>query len=256
MKNNRSDLYRGMSFYKGTIGGFLNEVFGAIGESFDSPKVVVTPNPEMIVEMDSNNDFAMVLRSADYRLVDGYGLWFGLRYLWGEKNLDRICGSDLLQEVLDRNKVGGFKIFLLGARPGVALKIAEMYPDANIVGVDSPKFSLKESEMELVIQKIVNSEADMVFVAFGAPKQEMWMWKAKDRLSRVKFIFGVGGAFDFIAGEVSRAPMVLRKYVGFEWLYRLINEPFKRWRRIYRALVVFAILFMRDLYERYKKTNP
>lgn len=253
MKNKEKILYRGMDFYKGTIGGFLNEVFGVVDDSFDAPKVVVTPNPEMVVEMESNNDFAMVLRSADYRLVDGYGLWFGLRYLWGEKNLHRICGSDLLQEILDRNKVGGFKIFLLGAKPGVALKISEMYPDANIVGVDAPKFSVKESEMELVIQKIVNSEADMVFVAFGAPKQEMWMWKAKDRLSSVKFIFGVGGAFDFIAGEVSRAPVIVRKYVGLEWLYRLLKEPIKRWRRIYRAVVVFPILFVRDLYRRYKK---
>lgn len=247
---NRENLYRGMTFYKGNMNTFMSEVYDVASKNYDLPKLVVTPNPEMIVEMEKNVDFSEVLQSVDYRLVDGFGLWFFLKYFWRVKFLNRICGSDLLEEILNKNGENGLRIYLLGAQEGVASKIAEKYPKSNIVGFDAPVYSLNEAENEVVCQKIVNSEADLLFVAFGAPKQEMWMWKNREKLNGVKFVFGVGGAFDFIAGEVSRAPIVMRKYVGLEWLYRLIKNPLVRSKRIWNAVFVFPYLFAKDFWNR------
>jgi N-acetylglucosaminyldiphosphoundecaprenol N-acetyl-beta-D-mannosaminyltransferase len=257
MKNKMIDtknLYRGLSFYKGTIDNFVADVFRYSKADLDLPNLVVTPNPEMIVEMSRNAKFEDVLKSADYKLVDGFGLWFALKYLWGEKHLYRICGSDLLEVMLNTNAKmedsQKLNIYLLGAMPGVAATIAKMYPKANIVGVDAPDFSLDEADGEIVCQKIVNAETELLFVAFGAPKQELWMSKFKSKLTGVKFVLGVGGAFDYVSEEVSRAPVIMRKFVGFEWLYRLCREPLKRWKRIYRALIVFPFVFMKDFLNR------
>lgn len=244
-------LYRGMSFYKGTLDNFLSDLYSYINTSFDSPNIVVTPNPEMIVEMNKNERFSKIMQYVKYRLVDGFGLWFFLKYLWREKFVHRICGSDLLSEILKRNGNDDFKIYLLGASEGVAAKIAEMYPNSNVVGFDAPVYTEDEALNDVICQKVVNSEADLLFVAFGAPKQEYWMWENKDKLDCVKFMFGVGGAFDYVAGEVSRAPAVMRKYVGLEWLFRLIKNPLLRGKRIWNAVVVFPFIFMNDLYKKY-----
>lgn len=244
----KKNLYRGMDFYKGSMKNFISEVYDLSSSKYKYPKLVVTPNPEMVVEMNKNSEFANVLQSVDYRLADGFGLWFLLKYFWGCKFLYRICGSDLMQEILNKNTQDDLKIYLLGAKEGVAASIAEMYPSSNIVGFDSPIYSEDESENEIICQKIVNSEADLLFVAFGAPKQELWMWKNKEKLEGVKFVFGVGGAFDFIAGEVSRAPAIMRKYVGLEWLYRLIKNPLQRSKRIWNAVFVFPCIFMKDFF--------
>ncbi len=247
----KKHLYRGLSFYKGSLENFLVDMFGLCSEDFDQPNIVVTPNPEMIVEMEKNEEFGSVLRRANYRLVDGFGLWFFLKYFWGEKNLYRICGSDLFRRVLEENgkKEQKYKIFLLGAMPGVAEAVRSKYPNSNIVGVANPKFSLEEDEGEVICQKIVNADTDLLFLAFGAPNQEIWMDRFRGRLKSVKFVFGVGGAFDYEAGVVERAPGFLRRKIGFEWLFRLLKEPMKRWKRILKALVVFPVLFMRDWFK-------
>lgn len=255
MKNSLIDqksLYRGLSFYKGSIESFVKDVYSI--KTKELPRLVVTPNPEMIVEMSKNKEFEDVLQKADYRLVDGFGLWFSLKYLWGEKFLYRICGSDLLELLLKENaKISSkdkLNIYLLGAVEGVASKVREMYPNSKIVGVDAPEYSLDPNVCEIWCQKIVNAETDLLFVAFGAPMQELWMEKFQSKLNGVRFVFGVGGAFDYVAGEVSRAPAFMRKYIGLEWLYRLMRQPLKRWKRIYTAVVLFPILFLKDLWER------
>lgn len=236
--------YKGMNFYCGDMVSFVNYIF-AYEE--DDLKLVVTPNPEMMVEARTNPDFATVLRAVDVRLIDGYGLWLVLKYVYGFKNVSRLTGSDLMKAVLIRNAKESQKkkIFLLGAGEGVALKVAELYPDSEIVGCEAPKFSLDEMEAEVLCQKIVNSGADILFVAFGAPKQEMWMWKFREKLEGLSFVFGVGGAFDFLAGEVDRAPEWMRKY-GLEWLYRLKKQPLKRAKRIWTAVFIFPYGVMRD----------
>lgn len=249
-----SKKYLGLDFFEGGLDDFLDFVFSSKNTDkplSEAPKLVVTPNPEMIVEMKKNADFALVLRGADYRLVDGVGLLYAMK-IWGFKQLQRITGTDFFIEFLKRNtKEKAFNVFLLGAGDGVADKVRSLYKKANIVGTYAPEYSLNEMEGELVCQKIINSKADIVFVAFGAPKQEIWMWKFKNNLRGVKFVIGVGGAFDYVAEEVERAPEWMRKY-GLEWLYRLRKQPMKRLFRIYKAVFVFPYVFGKDYLNRNK----
>ena len=103
-------------------------------------------------------------------------------------------------------------------------------------------------------QLINKSGAELLFVAFGAPKQELWLARNTANLSRIKIAMGVGGAFDFIAGEKYRAPIWLRK-IGMEWFFRLIQEP-KRWKRIYNAVIKFpVVLLTKWLSEKAKHEN-
>ena len=116
--------------------------------------------------------------------------------------------------------------------------VTAKYPGINVAGAYSPPFrKLTDQEDQKVIDMINNSGADMLWVALGAPKQEIWMSEHKDKIAAV--MFGVGAAFDFHAGTTKRAPYMIRK-MGFEWLYRLFQDP----KRLIRRYVVTNIKFM------------
>ncbi|MBU1992726.1 WecB/TagA/CpsF family glycosyltransferase, partial [Patescibacteria group bacterium] len=129
----------------------------------------------------------------------------------------------------------GKRIFLLGAAKGVAEEVKEKFKKAKIVGTyegsPAPKQEKKIREL------IVNSGTEVLFVAYGAPAQEMWISRNLKFLKTVRLAVGVGGAFDFLSGKVKRAPGWMRK-IGLEWLYRLIKEP-RRIRRIINAVIKF-----------------
>lgn len=135
------------------------------------------------------------------------------------------------------------RIFFLGAQPGVAEKTAQTLQknmglqSSQIAGTASGSpHSNDEEEMRKLIN---NAKPDILFVAFGAPKQELWLERNLPYLQTVKVAIGVGGAFDFIAGIRKRAPHWMQK-LGIEWLYRVIQQP-SRIRRIYNATVKFPI---------------
>jgi len=206
----------------------------------NSKKYITTPNPEIVLEAIKNPIFLEVLNDSALNVPDGTGILLANRYLSKHKVLkERVTGIDLMLEICKRSGSENLKIFLLGASEIAGEKakkhLQEKYPNIKIVGRLSK--SPKEEDEKEIIETINNSNADILFVAYGAPKQELWIAKNLQKLTSVKLAIGVGGAFDFIAGTKKRAPRIFRK-IGLEWLIRLIQEP-KRIKRIWNATVKF-----------------
>ncbi|MEK9132650.1 MAG: WecB/TagA/CpsF family glycosyltransferase [Patescibacteria group bacterium] len=232
-------------------------------------KQIVTPNPEMLLVADKNPEFRAVLNKAWMSIPDGIGiLWastvqeisrrsskFG-RYVkgfWALVSLiffpklcrkvfsERVSGVDLMEAICAESRTHKTKIFLLGAGPRVADRASEVlkkkYPGVQIVGTyccsPSPK------DFNVISPIITSSKADVLFVAFGSPNQELWIARNLQYLDTIKIAMGVGGAFDFISGETKRAPAWMRK-TGLEWMYRLAQQP-SRIKRIWHAVVKFPL---------------
>ena len=156
----------------------------------------------------------------------------------------RVTGADGLSQIAQRAAETGWRIFFLGAAPGVAARAADAlqasYPGLQIAGTLSG--SPAPAEEDELVQQINASGADLLFVAFGAPTQDQWIARNSTRLD-VAMAMGVGGAFDFLAGEVPRAPYGMRR-LGLEWLFRLLRQPW-RWRRMLR-LPRFVLAVLRE----------
>ncbi len=221
-------------------------------------KVYTTPNPEICVYAYKNPDYRHLLQQADVSVPDGMGILWAAEYLhsstkslfvslfrFGLKKISRffseaVCGSDLFREFCESSAK---PIFLLGGAKGIAEKCAEYFRkvDGNIVETDSGKANADDDER--IVQKVNSSGAKVLFVAFGAPKQEEWIFRNKDKLPHVRVLMGVGGSFDFVAGAQTRAPKLLRT-LGLEWLWRLVREP-TRFGRIRTAVWTFPRLVKR-----------
>lgn len=203
---------------------------------------VVTVNPEFVVAAQKLLEFRDVLNKADIAICDGVGL----RAVSGGK-LIRVTGVDLVEKILAEKSEANFKVFLLGGYGNVAERLKDKYP-TNIVGFDGgglvdPKNWLL-SDNEAVINNINNSGANIILVAFGQVKQEMWISKNLSSLPNVKVAIGVGGTFDYLSGVVKRAPAWMR-VVGLEWLFRVVREP-RRIGRIWNATVKFIWLIVKS----------
>ncbi len=164
---------------------------------------------------------------------DGMPLvWLGR--LAGHRTIRRVCGPDFMLEFCSHSAEKGYRHFLYGGRDGVAEQLAarlqDRFPGLQIVGTYTPPFRLlTPQETEEVAEKIAQSRADVVWVGLSTPKQERWMSEQVGRL-KGPVLLGVGAAFDFHAGLVKRPPRWIQR-TGFEWLYRLIIEPRRLWRR-------------------------
>lgn len=183
---------------------------------------VVTPNPEFILTARKNEHFRRVLNEADMALPDGIGVVYAARILGTPLN-GRVPGIEFAQSLMGQMAGTGKKLFLLGAKPGVAEKAAanlrKTYPGLEICGVHDGYFQ----EDGPVVDAIRSSGADVVFVCLGAPKQELWM-SAHGPETGARLMVGLGGCLDVFAGNVQRAPEFWQK-AGLEWLYRLFKEP-------------------------------
>lgn len=227
---------------------------------------VITPNPEICMEAQKNPAFRHVLDSADISVADGMGiLWasdylyygignriFSLMYFLVRKKSrilsERVCGSDLFADFCERSRQG---IFLLGSSDDVLAKCTERFGN-HIVGTDSGK-STPDDENR-IIKKINDSGAKVLFVAFGAPAQEMWIQKNLKKMPNIRLAVGVGGSFDFAAGKQVRAPQLFRA-LGIEWIYRLFREPKKRVKRIWTAVWEFPKAVAEEKLKKGKKKN-
>jgi len=203
--------------------------------------MIATVNPEFIVTAQKDEKFKDILNKCDLNVPDGVGLQFAAK-LAGEKIGERITGVDLTWEICKIAAEKGYSVYFLGAAEGVAEKAAHriklLNPGLNIAGT----YAGSPNE-EGIVLKINETSADILLVAFGAPKQEKFIADNKESL-KVKLAMGVGGTFDYIAGIEPYAPLWLRK-IGLEWLYRLFTQP-KRWKRILNATVVFPWLVLRS----------
>ncbi len=183
---------------------------------------VVTPNPEIVDLARADAGYRDLLNGAGLVLPDGIGVVYAAKLL-GRPLKGRVPGIDFATGLLDRLAKNGGKLFLLGAKPGVAeqaaARLKAAHPGLVICGVNDGYF--KDSAP--VVEKIKESAADVVFVCLGAPKQEKWMAQYGPETG-AHLMAGLGGALDVYAGNVKRAPVLWQK-LGMEWAYRLIRQP-------------------------------
>ncbi len=198
---------------------------------------IVTPNPEFIVLAQTDLEFRQILNQADLAIPDGVGLRAGTR----------VTGIDLMIKLCQLAAEKGYSIFLLGGRGGVAEEAAKRlkgrFANLNIIGTS-------EADPSSPFH-FPSSGVDLLFVAYGAPKQERWIAEHLPKIP-VKVAMGVGGAFDFIAGKRKRAPKIFRR-LGLEWLWRVVQEP-HRLPRILRATVKFPLLVLKAKFLKLAKT--
>ncbi len=208
-----------------------------------TPHQITTVNPEFVVAAQHNAPFSVVLEGADLALPDGIGLLWASRLL-GQPLRERVAGSDMVPEMARLSAQRGYRLYLLGAAPGVAERAADAlrrdYPGVQVVGTYAG--SPDPCEEDDIIARIVAADPDVLLVAYGAPRQDLWIHRNLARLG-VPVCMGVGGALDFIAGVAVRAPRWMRR-AGLEWLHRLWRQPW-RWRRML-ALPRFAGLVIRQ----------
>lgn len=236
---------------------------------------ITTPNPEILLESLKNPKFAKILNNSKLNIPDGTGILWATKYLDITKNnkskfikilkwifslkihlfypkyirsvlKERVTGVDLMEKICEKAHRNNLKIYLLGAKEGTAEKVKgileKKYSGIQIVGTFSGSPS-PEEEKEIT-NLIKESNANVLFVAYGAPKQELWIARNLKKMPQVKLAIGIGGAFNFIAGILKRAPEFMQK-MGIEWLYRLFQEP-SRIKRIYNATVKFSIKVLKS----------
>lgn len=216
---------------------------------------IVTPNPEFLVLAQKDEEFKYILNNADIAVADGFGLTLASRFIFGKK-LQRITGNDLVEILARTAEKNNYPIFFLGGgEKGVAKKASEKllkkFSKMPVAGtMDEKIFNDPKNIDKEVIDAINFSKAKILFVALGQGKQEKFIHYNLPQLNSVALAIGIGGVFDFLAGNKKRAPVFMQRF-GLEWLYRLIQEP-KRWKRIYNAVIIFPILVF---YQKFYKKN-
>lgn len=196
----------------------------------------VTPNPEFLLAARKDQPFRQALLDADLVLADGVGVVYSAKLL-GRPLKGRVPGIEFAQALMGWMAKHGKRLFLLGAKPGVAelaaANLRDRYPGLILCGTHDGYFK----EDEPVVQAIRESGADVVFVCLGAPKQEFWMVE-HGPATGAHLMVGLGGSLDVFAGVVDRAPEGFQK-LGLEWLYRLMKEP-KRFGRMAKLPLVLV----------------
>lgn len=206
---------------------------------------IAVTNVHVVMEAQHDSSFKKVLASADLVVPDGMPLiWLGR--MQGHYLPRRVCGPDLLIEFCRQTDKKAYRHFFFGGSPGipgeVAARLTLQFPGLQIAGVFSPPFRpLSMEEDASVIQMINEAAPDVLWVGLGCPKQERWMYEHRGRL-KVPVIVGVGQAFDLYAGRKWRAPQWMREH-GLEWLFRLVQDPQRLWRRylIYNTQFIYSV---------------
>jgi len=236
-------------------------------ENFKKRLYVVTPNPEILVIAHENPEFKKVLNRADLASADGIGVLLAAKIL-GKSLKERFTGVDLVKDLCKRVVGKPITVGFLGGRDSVAEKTAEclgtQYPSLKIVFA-APEWpsELKVENGKLKIENDTKKKSqllrpcpwepwrsgansqlyiDILFVAYGAPKQEIWISENLEKIP-VKIAIGVGGAFDYISGRVRRAPAFIQS-IGLEWLYRLVGQPWRIKRQL--SLLKFIWLVIKE----------
>ena len=203
-------------------------------DSIPAKKTVIsTINPHSWVIADRDPEFQSALLASDVILPDGIGIVLTARLLWHER-FRKMAGYDLHKMILTKlNKVSG-RCFYLGASPRVLdcirQKLREEYPHIE-VGTFTPPFkeTFSEEESRQMVERVNQFKPDVLFVGMTAPKQEKWLYRHKSLID-APLMCAIGGAFDFYAGTIPRAPQWMIQY-GLEWLFRLTKEPQRMWKR-------------------------
>lgn len=214
---------------------------------------VVTPNSDIVVKMQDDTELKEICDKADLILTDGQIVVKLSRYL-GNPIKERVCMTDFVWDVFDLAIKKDYKVFLFGGKEDVLFKATEnikkRLPELNIVDSYSPPFGFEKNEemLEEANRRIKASDADILIVFLGCPKQEKFIYQNKDKY-QVPISITMGGCVDFIAGKVKRAPIWMQN-IGLEWFYRFLQEP----KRMFRRYFVDDIRIF-ELARKYQKHN-
>jgi len=212
---------------------------------------VFTPNVDHIVLAEEDALFRSAYRETDLSLVDGVPVVWASR-LFGSRLPEKVAGSDLMRPLAARAATKGWRIYLLGAAHGVAQRVKEIlerdYPGILVVGTGSPNVDLAKdvADQQAILDEVRATRPDILFLALGAPKQEIWAHRIR-KILQPAVIIGVGATFDFIAGTAKRAPSWIGD-AGFEWLYRLAHEPRRLWKRYLLRDPKFLLILARQMF--------
>ncbi|MGI8504422.1 MAG: WecB/TagA/CpsF family glycosyltransferase [Hassallia sp.] len=221
--------------------------------------IVFTPNVDHVMKLQKNQDFYLVYQEADYRVCDSKVLMYISIFLKTPIH-EKISGSDLFPAFYNYYQHDDkIKIFLLGAEADV-VKIAQEKINTKvgrdiIVAAHSPSFGFEKNEKECqeIVNLINSSDATVLAIGVGAPKQEMWIAKYRKQLKKVKVFLAIGATISFEAGNIKRSPKWMSE-VGLEWLYRLLSEPQRLWKRYLLDAIPFLWLIVKQKFQLYQ--NP
>lgn len=198
----------------------IPKVFSNIDEGKKS--LVVAINPEKLMKAKEDPELKALLNRAEFQIPDGIGVILASKLRKGQIK-SRVTGIDMMDRIVAEAAKRGKRIFLYGAKPGVAdaaaARLQELHPGIDIAGTQHGY----EKDTQKVLDAINEAQPDILFVAMGSPRQEQWIEEHRNQLHPILYQ-GVGGSFDVLAGNIKRAPVAFQK-AGAEWLYRLMLEP-------------------------------
>lgn len=225
----------------------MNETIDIIDNSISNKKPIshIVVNAAKIVSMHQDDQLRESVVSADLINADGQAIVWASKIL-NKKLKERVAGIDLMQSLVKLSHKRSYKIFFFGATEEVVSTVVEkyskIYSDDIIAGYRNGYFK-KDEEIDIA-QQISRSGADILFVAISSPTKENFLFENREILKNVGFTMGVGGSFDVVSGKVKRAPIWMQKS-GLEWLYRVIQEPKRMWKRYLIGNTKFLWLLLR-----------
>ncbi|MDR2653382.1 MAG: WecB/TagA/CpsF family glycosyltransferase [Prevotellaceae bacterium] len=230
----------------GSYGGFIDEIIRLANRDKRSEYICIA-NVHMLVETYWDKKFADAVNRSIITTPDGVPLTWGLKWLYRIRQ-ERVSGMDLLPDLLHIASQQSFPVFFYGGTQETLDKtkdhVTQLYSGIPSVGICSPPFRPLTSEEEQEVISIINtSGARIVFVSLGCPKQEKWMISMKDKINSV--MIGIGAALPVLTGVQKRAPRWMQKN-GLEWLFRLIQEPQRLWKRYLVTNVCFLYLLIKE----------
>lgn len=215
-------------------------------EQAKKPVWIVTANPEILLAAHRDGAYADILRKADVRLVDGFGLWLATFC-----QTERVTGVELAERLLQLAHDKGWRLGLFGGELGEAEAslpdIKRAYPDLSVIAEQGGRVSgsgEEDEKTEHARGRVMEFSPEVLLVAMGHPRQEAWISQHIGDFPELKVVVGVGGTFMFWSGKSMRAPQAMRSF-GLEWFWRLLVEPY-RWKRIFQAVFVFPVLVIVD----------
>jgi len=218
------------------------------------PALVATLNVDFVVNavggwpFGGDDELWGYLKSADMVTADGMPIVL-LSKLLRNPLPERVTGADMVPAICSRFAEKGLSVYVLGGDKDAVAEAFAKLPPVKVAGIDPAFVKINEEQPEIV-ERINAAEPDILFVALGNPKQELWMGRNSAKL-KAGVMIGVGGTFNFITGRVKRAPRWMQR-CGLEWIYRIIQEPGRLWRRYAYGLVKFSWLSLRALLGGYK----
>ncbi|MFO7975859.1 MAG: WecB/TagA/CpsF family glycosyltransferase [Candidatus Hydrogenedentota bacterium] len=214
-----------------------------------TPAYIVTPNVDHVCRLRVDNEFREAYAHAALRLADGVPLMWCAKLL--RKPLrEKLSGSDLVPRLSAYAAEKGYRVFFLGAAEGIAeeaaRKLREKHPALQVAGFYSPPLGFEQDAVQNAeaVERVRASRPDLCFVALGSPRQEIWLLRYTAALS-VPVVLGVGAGLDFAAERVRRAPLWVQR-IGCEWMWRLMHEPRRLWRRYLVQDSYFLILLLKE----------